>query len=129
MFNGPVQTVEVRASDPHAEIIANGTVIGTGKAEVTGSPTDPPVVYVRAKDGRTARAPIESSIGTGWVVLDVICGLTIIGIAAPIADATFNGWASLDGPVDVKLEPASPRPKRSIEYAVLVPEDATRYAR
>jgi hypothetical protein len=129
MFNGPFQTVEVRASDPEAEIIASGSVIGKGSAQVGGSPTDPPVVYVRGKDGRSARVQIESSVGAGWVVLDILCGLTIIGLAAPITDAAFNGWSSLDTPPVVKLDPAGPRPKRDIEYAALTPEDPARYAR
>ena len=129
MFDGPFQAVEVRADDPNAEIIVNGAVAGKGKANVTGSPTDPPSVYVRGKDGAVKRVPLEGSVGAGWVVLDVICGLTIIGLAAPIADAMFNGWSSLDEPEVVKVEPGRPRAKRAIAYAPATAEDPKRYAR
>jgi hypothetical protein len=129
LFNGPVQTVEIRSSDPQAEIITNGTVIGKGSAQITGSATDPPVVYVRGKDGAIARVDVEASVGAGWVVLDVLAGLTIIGLAAPICDAAFNGWSSLDEPDVVKLEPARPRPQRNIAYGTASAEDPARYAR
>ncbi len=128
MFNGISQSVEVTASDPEAEIISNGTVVGKGKATVTGSPSDPPSVFVRGKDGGTVQVPIESSVGAGWVVLDVICGLTIIGLAAPLTDAMFDGWTSLDGPVDVKVVKAAPRAPRSIEYAKVTASDPSGYA-
>jgi hypothetical protein len=129
LFNGPVQTVEIKSTDPQAEIITNGTVIGKGSAQVTGSPTDPPVVYVRGKDGAVARVDLEGSVGAGWVVLDVLAGLTIIGLAAPICDAAFNGWSSLDEPDVVKLSPARPRPPRNIAYGTASAEDPARYAR
>ena len=129
LFNGPVQTVEIRSSDPQAEIITNGTVIGKGTAQITGSPTDPPVVYVRGKDGAIARVDLEGSVGAGWVVLDVLAGLTIIGLAAPICDAAFNGWSSLDEPDVVRLEPAGPRAPRNIAYGTASAEDPARYAR
>ncbi len=129
LFNGPLQTVEVRTADPQAEIIANGAVVGRGKAEIVGTPTDPPSVYVRGADGALARADVRSSVGAGWVVLDVLAALTVVGIAAPLVDGMFGGWYSFDGPVDVELEPPRARPKRDIQYATATADDPKRYAR
>jgi hypothetical protein len=118
MFNGPFQTVEVQTADPNAEILSNGTVIGKGKATLTGSAAMPPVVYVRDTSGGFARYEVESSVSGGIVVLDILCSLTIVGIAAPIADGMLDTFRSLDDPEGPIAIPAvAKRPARTIEYA------------
>ena len=116
MFNGFSQTVEVRTTDPEAEIFSNGALVGKGAALVSGSPLDPPAVVVRGRDGALQRATTEATFDAGFLVLDLVACATLVGIAAPIADGVFDGLRSLDGPLVVEVKPLEKRAPRVIEY-------------
>lgn len=130
IINGPLQTLEVRAADPKAEILANGTVIGTGKATLTGSPAGPPVIFVRDEQGGLVRYQFETGVSAAAIILDILCSLTIVGVAAPISDAMLDTFRYVDEPEQpIVVKKPEQRAARAIEYAKESAFDAALYAR
>lgn len=118
MINGTRQSIEIKATDPKARILQDGTVVGTGGATVSGSPAAPPIVFVEDSQGNIARYVPESRVSATAIILDGLWCLTIIGVAAPISDAlmgTFSGLVAPSQPIGV---PQGPPRTRRVEYAV-----------
>lgn len=117
MINGTQQTITVKAADPKAEMFVAGAKVGTGSAQVTGSPALPPVVVIRDSTGAVTRFTPDTEVSGIAIGLDVLWCLTILGVAAPISDAlmgTFSGLEEPDAPIAV---PPAPARQRRIEYA------------
>jgi len=117
MINGMTQTIEIRTADPKAQILKDGTVVGTGTATVGGSPSVPPVVYVQDATGNVTRFQAESSVSVTAVALDILWSLTIVGVAAPISDAMLGTFSGLDDPEEPIVVERSARRARTIQYA------------
>jgi len=100
VFKGKTESIEVASNPPGADVFINGQLMGTTPATIKVNGTVQQSLEFR-KDGYQSRAVmVTSSLGGGWLVLDIIFGLVPV-----IVDAATGNWNSLDAnSVNTKLE-------------------------
>jgi len=130
MINGTVREVTVRSTTPGAEVYVNGGLAGKAPATFkTGNAADQRVT-VHAPGYEDKDVVLESKVKPVPIVLDILCSLTILGVAAPISDGLLGTFVALEPKeMDVTLEPAraaGPTPVRQISYS---PGDVRRAAK
>ncbi|MCI0589622.1 MAG: hypothetical protein L0323_22635 [Planctomycetes bacterium] len=91
LFVGSTQPVIITASDPSAQIIVNGQVVGTGTATVQLRRNRPHSVMAKVGD-RAAAAAIGTQISTTGI-LDIIGGAIFL---VPFFGVLGAGFWSLD---------------------------------
>lgn len=117
MINGTQQTITVKAADPKAELFVAGAKLGIGSAQVTGSPSFRPTVYIRDSTGAVTRFTPDTEVSAAAIALDALWCLTILGVAAPISDGLMGTFVGLEEPEQpIAVPPVGPR-QRAIQYA------------
>jgi len=80
------------SSDPSdAKVYVNGTLLGTTPIQLELISKNSYTIEFKKEGYETRTVLLNSSVGAGWIVLDVLFGLVPI-----IVDATTGDWYSLD---------------------------------
>lgn len=105
IVGGSKQTVEIRASEPGAELYVDGARLGPGSHTVRLSRGSSHRIDAVAPDGRNGNAWLHSTASTTGV-LDTIFGSILL---VPLLGLLFPGaWTlDFDGPVEVQIPPAA----------------------
>ena len=91
ILKGTSQDVFLVSEPSKAEIYIDGQLRGTTPLELELE-TDKTYVVEYRMDGYTTQTfNISNSIGAGWIILDVVCGLVPV-----VVDAVTGAWYSLD---------------------------------
>jgi len=91
ILKGTSQDVFLVSEPSKAEIYIDGQLRGTTPLELELE-TDKMYVVEYRMDGYTTQTfNISNSIGAGWIILDVVCGLVPV-----VVDAVTGAWYSLD---------------------------------
>ena len=91
ILKGTSQDVFLVSEPSKAEIYIDGQLRGTTPLELELE-TDKTYVVEYRMDGYTTQIfNISNSIGAGWIILDVVCGLVPV-----VVDAVTGAWYSLD---------------------------------
>ena len=91
ILKGTSQDVFLVSEPSKVEIYIDGQLRGTTPLELELE-TDKTYVVEYRMDGYTTQTfNISNSIGAGWIILDVICGLVPV-----VVDAVTGAWYSLD---------------------------------
>ena len=85
-FRSSTQPVAIMATDPNAEIYANGRPVGRGTVTVELPRDRDQTIMARTDDNRTGTATIKSHLGSGGIT-DIVGGAIILvpffGLLAP----------------------------------------------
>jgi len=85
-FRSSTQPVVIMATDPNAEIYANGRPVGRGTVTVELPRDRDQTIMARTDDNRTGTATIKSHLGSGGIT-DIVGGAIILvpffGLLAP----------------------------------------------
>jgi hypothetical protein len=80
------------ASDPHgADVYVNGFKMGTTPVELSLKADKSYTIEFRKEGYQTVTRVVNSKVGAGWVILDVLGGLIPV-----IVDAATGAWYKLD---------------------------------
>jgi hypothetical protein len=91
ILKGSHETVDITSDPSGARVQINGIDVGTTPVSAKVDGTENQLIQVR-KEGFDSRSMlISSSVGAGWVIVDVICGVWPI-----VIDAITGDWKSLD---------------------------------
>ena len=91
IFHGSTDKVDFSSDPSGAKVYVNGQYMGTAPLQLNLASKHTYTIEFR-KDGYESRnVIINSSVGAGWIVLDVIFGLVPV-----IIDAATGSWNSLD---------------------------------
>ena len=91
ILKGSRETVDITSDPSGARVQINGIDVGTTPVSAKVNGTDDQLIQVR-KEGFDSRSMmIRSTVGAGWVIVDIICG----GLPLLI-DAITGDWKSLD---------------------------------
>jgi len=90
LFKGGLSRVDVNSTPPKAEVYVDGELYGETPTKLQLKPNRSYRVEIRHGDKSAIRI-IQNSVGTGWIVLDVLGGLIPI-----IVDASTGNWFELD---------------------------------
>lgn len=91
MFSGGRQQVQVTSRTEGAEVMIDGAPYGRTPAMVALDNTKSHTIVITRDDGETFTCALNSSVGVGWVILDILGGLFPV-----IIDAATGKWKSLD---------------------------------
>ena len=89
LLNPQQQAVNIQSTTPGAEILVDGMAVGRTPARIPLSTNQGHTVTVRGANGEMS-CRFESSVGVGWVVLDVLLS------PAWLVDLATGWWKSLD---------------------------------
>src|SRR5262245_56557942 len=106
-FRSSTQPVTIMASDPNAEIYANGRPVGRGTATVELRRDRDQSIMARTDDNRTGTATIKSHLGSGGIT-DIVGGAIIL---VPFFGLLAPGSRDLDASsVVIEIPPATTTP-------------------
>jgi hypothetical protein len=91
ILKGTSQDVFLVSEPSKAEIYVDGQLRGTTPLELELETDETYVVEYRMDGYTTQTFNISNSIGAGWIILDVVCGLVPVAV-----DAVTGAWYSLD---------------------------------
>lgn len=121
MINGTVREVTVRSTTPGAEVYVNGGLAGKAPATFRTGNAAEQTVTVHAPGYEDKDVVLAPKVKPVPIVLDILCSLTIVGVAAPISDGMLGTFVALEPKeMDVALEPAravGPTPVRQLSYS------------
>jgi hypothetical protein len=101
ILKGSSEEVFLVSEPSGADVYIAGQLRGSTPLELDLESEDTYAVEFQMEGYRTAVHNIAHSVGAGWVILDVVCGLFPV-----IIDAVTGAWYSLeDTNVSVVLEP------------------------
>lgn len=112
MFNGGAKVVTVvTTGEPRGAAFVNGGLMAgaaNGTSTIVASGAGPAGVVAAAPGRKVKRIEIPTEPDVGAIVCDILCSLTIIGIAAPIVDAQAGALSIPADSVVVTLETDEP---------------------
>lgn len=91
LFTGDRETIQVSSVTPGALVTVNGSPYGQTPTSVSVDKTENQTIVVTTPDGRSFTCTANSSVGVGWVILDIVAGLIPV-----LVDAATGKWKSLD---------------------------------
>src|SRR5260221_9986458 len=104
IVNGPVTRVKLVRAAPDHDYRIDGSTVPRNVDSVLVPNNKPTTIKVIAPDGSTAEMQTEIKVSAGAIVGDVLWSLTILGIAAPIADLAVGAF-TYASPSTVALVP------------------------
>lgn len=91
ILKGKYQSLSVMSDPSDARVTINGSLVGKTPVVTRVNGAKEQVIEV-AKDGYAKRTMIvTTSVGAGWIIADVLCGVIPL-----IVDAVTGDWNSLD---------------------------------
>ena len=81
----------VSSSPDNADVYVNGFKMGTTPIELNLKADKSYTIEFRKEGYRTVTRVVNTKVGAGWIVLDVVCGLVPV-----IIDAATGNWNQLD---------------------------------
>lgn len=91
LFGPKNHTLAVSSQPPQAEIYVNGFKMGTTPAEIALKADKSYTIEIRREGYESVTRIVNTKVGAGWVVLDVLGGLIPV-----IVDAATGSWNALD---------------------------------
>ena len=91
ILKGTSQDMFLVSEPSHAEVYINGHLRGSTPLELELECDKTYVIEFRMDGYETQTFNISNSVGAGWVILDVVCGLVPV-----IVDAVTGAWYTLD---------------------------------
>jgi len=91
IFTGDRQQVTVSSASAGSQVMVDGQPYGQTPTQLSLDKSQNHTVVVTSADGRSFTCAVNSTVGVGWVVLDIIMGLVPV-----IVDAATGKWKSLD---------------------------------
>lgn len=91
VFRGEHRKLSVNSEPESAQVFINGTYFGRTPLRLELRPNQPYTIEFRKEGFKTEVRQIKNTIGIGWVVLDVVCGLVPV-----LVDALTGAWYDLD---------------------------------
>jgi len=91
LFNGKTTPVQMNSNPVGAEVLVDGTRVGTTPMSVDLSNDQTHTVTFRIVGLSPVTCVLNRKVGVGWVVLDVLGGLIPV-----IIDAATGSWYELD---------------------------------
>lgn len=91
LFKGSTDSVNFTSDPSSAKLYVNGTLLGTTPVELELKSNKTYTLEFKKEGFETRSVILNSSVGAGWIVLDVLGGLIPI-----IIDAATGNWYSLD---------------------------------
>lgn len=101
LFHGSRGVARMRSTPPGAEVWIDGSYVGRTPLAYQLATNDEHVVFFRAPGYVERTFRVRSSVGAGWVVLDVLALVFPL-----IVDAATGAWLYLQ-PIDAVLEPSA----------------------
>lgn len=92
ILSGTKQRVSFTSDPPGAQVVANGQTICTTPCSAELKKKNDYTIEIRKSGYAPGRAQLESSVGGGWIVADILFG-GLIGIAV---DGLTGAWNSFD---------------------------------
>ena len=92
ILNDDTRMVTIQSNPPGAQIIVDGVPAGVTPATIPMSNADDHQIVLNAAGYAAQACFLESRVGAGWVVLDIILLPLILPI---VVDAITGEWASL----------------------------------
>lgn len=91
ILKGKYQSLSVMSDPADARVTINGSLVGKTPLVTRVNGTKEQVVEVSKEGYSTRSLVITTSVGAGWIIADVLCGLIPL-----IVDAATGDWNSLD---------------------------------
>lgn len=91
ILKGTSQEVFIVSEPSRAEVYIDGQLRGTTPLELKLETDETYVIEYRMDGYTTETFNISNSIGAGWIILDVVCGIVPV-----VVDAVTGAWYSLD---------------------------------
>lgn len=91
LFNGKTTPVQMNSNPAGAEVLVDGTRVGTTPMSVDLSTAESHTVTFRIVGMTPVTCLLNRKVGVAWVVLDVLGGLVPI-----VIDAATGSWYELD---------------------------------
>jgi len=91
LFAPKTKTIAIESDPPQADILVDGAPVGQTPAQIPLSNSKPHAISIQKAGYHAAGCQLVTSIGGGWVVLDVVTGLV-----PAIVDAATASWNRLD---------------------------------
>ena len=111
VFNGGTSVVSFGTEPPGAQVVVDGTPMGTTPCQLSLSAKKEHHVEFRLEGFAPGSTVVTSSLEAVWLVLDIIPGVLLGGIIPVVVDAITESWKDLDqASVHVVLSPLQPRP-------------------
>ena len=92
VFNDSLETVHINSNPPGAAVVVDGVPVGNTPLAAQLANDMPHQVQVSAPGYQPVAAVIGSSLGAGWLILDIFLG----GLIGIIIDASTDAWLELD---------------------------------
>jgi hypothetical protein len=117
MVNGQTTKVTLARPSPDVVYVVDGGKVPQEQTELVLWNNDTHEVVAIAPDGKTAEMVIEQKVGAGGILLDLLCSLTLVGLAAPASDWVLDTWYYL-APDKIALVPTqAPEPWEDLTFA------------
>jgi hypothetical protein len=91
LFKGSTDKVDFSSTPSQADVIVNGQLMGKTPIQLKLQSKQSYNIEFRAEGYQTKTVVLTTSVGGGWVVLDILGGLLPI-----VIDAATGAWYSLD---------------------------------
>jgi hypothetical protein len=91
LFGTDAKTVTVNSATPGAQVLVDGQPMGYTPTAVTLDAHKDHSIVVRSARGETG-CRLVTSVGAGWVILDILAGFIPV-----VIDAATGAWATIDG--------------------------------
>ncbi len=91
LFKGSTEEVNVSSKPVGAEVYVNGVLMGTTPVTLKLKSNKSYTIQFKKDGFLTKSVVLNNSIGTGWLILDVLGGLIPV-----IVDASTGNWYTLD---------------------------------
>ena len=104
LFNRSSKTIPLSSNPAGAEVWINGSLRGITPLSLDLDNHKSHTVVFRREGYRDVICQLDSKVGAGWVILDILWG----GLIAVVIDASTGQWRSLrQGSCNVMLPPLS----------------------
>ena len=91
LFNGSPQRVTYGSAPSGAQVFVNGSLMGTTPFELNMKKDRSYTLEFRKEGFQSKTVVINSNVGAGWIILDILGGLVPI-----VVDAATGAWHNLD---------------------------------
>ena len=91
LFGPKNHSLAISSQPPQAEIYVNGFKMGTTPAEIALKADKSYTIEIRREGYESVTRIVNTKVGAGWIVLDVLGGLIPV-----IIDAATGNWNALD---------------------------------
>lgn len=91
IFKGSNSKLDATSTPPGADVFVNGVPYGQTPVHLKLKSKECYTIEFKKEGYKTVTRNIGNSVGAGWIILDVICGLVPV-----VVDAATGSWYHLD---------------------------------